>query len=87
MDSIQFRRQEIRGAGDDEIDQALPCSEDTSVSILTAACSASSTRLEAGGDSEMLKDGETVKLTQSAVVLKLIGPVPVQQGGEGGAKK
>jgi len=43
--------------------------------------------LEAGGDSAMMKDGDVVKLTQSAVVLeKLIGQFLYSKAAEGGAK-
>ena len=41
-----------------------------------------------GGDSDMLKDGETVKLTQSAVVLeKLIGQFLYSKAADAGEKK
>jgi phospholipid/cholesterol/gamma-HCH transport system substrate-binding protein len=42
---------------------------------------------EAGGDSAMLQDGDTIKLTQSAVVLeKLIGQFLYSKAAEGGSK-
>jgi phospholipid/cholesterol/gamma-HCH transport system substrate-binding protein len=41
--------------------------------------------LEAGGDDAMIKDGETLRLTQSAVVLeKLIGQFLYSKAAEGG---
>jgi phospholipid/cholesterol/gamma-HCH transport system substrate-binding protein len=63
--------------------------KDTSVSILTSGLLGEQyIGLEAGGDSEMLADGQTIKLTQSAVVLeKLIGQFLYSKAAEGGSDK
>jgi phospholipid/cholesterol/gamma-HCH transport system substrate-binding protein len=63
--------------------------KDTSVSILTSGLLGEQyVGMEAGGDSAVLKDGDTIKLTQSAVVLeKLIGQFLYNKAAEGGAAK
>jgi len=71
-----------------KIDKRYQFPKDTSVSILTAGLLGEQyVGLEAGGDSAMMKDGDVVKLTQSAVVLeKLIGQFLYSKAAEGGAK-
>ena len=63
--------------------------KDTSVSILTSGLLGEQyVGMEAGGDSAVLKDGDKIKLTQSAVVLeKLIGQFLYNKAAEGGATK
>lgn len=70
------------------IDRRYPFPRDTSISILTSGLLGEQyIGLEAGGDDAMLKDGETVQLTQSAVVLeKLIGQFLYNKAAEGGSK-
>jgi phospholipid/cholesterol/gamma-HCH transport system substrate-binding protein len=70
------------------IDRRYPFPRDTSISILTSGLLGEQyLGLEAGGDDAMLKDGETVQLTQSAVVLeKLIGQFLYNKAAEGGSK-
>jgi phospholipid/cholesterol/gamma-HCH transport system substrate-binding protein len=74
------------------IDQRYPFPKDTTVSILTSGLLGEQyIGLEAGGDTAMLKDGDTVKLTQSALVLeRLIGQFlfgKAQESKEGAANK
>ena len=69
-----------------KIGRNFPFPRDTSVSTLTSGLLGEQyIGLEAGGDSAMAKDGETLKLTQSAVVLeKLIGQFLYSKAAEGG---
>lgn len=66
-----------------------PFPKDTSASILTSGLLGEVyVGLEAGGDSAMLKQGDQIKLAQSAVVLeKLIGQFLFQRAEGGGDKK
>jgi phospholipid/cholesterol/gamma-HCH transport system substrate-binding protein len=68
------------------VDKRYPFPRDTSVSILTSGLLGEQyIGLEAGGDSAMIKEGETLRLTQSAVVLeKLIGQFLYSKAAEGG---
>ena len=70
------------------LDKRYEFPKDTSVSILTSGLLGDQyIGLEAGGDSATLKDGDALKLTQSAVVLeKLIGQFLYNKAAEGGAK-
>lgn len=58
-----------------KIDERYPFPRDTTASVLTSGLLGEQyVGLDAGGDDEMLKDGDAIKITQSAVVLeKLIG--------------
>ena len=62
--------------------------KDTAASILTAGLLGEQyIGLEGGGDSAMLNQGDTVKLTQSAVVLeRLISQFMYSKAAEGGSK-
>jgi phospholipid/cholesterol/gamma-HCH transport system substrate-binding protein len=62
---------------------------DTTASILTSGLLGEQyIGLEAGGDGTMLKNGDTLKLTQSAVVLEqMISRFLYDKAAEGGAKK
>ena len=86
---IQFDSKKFVARVTMNVDKRFQFPKDTSVSILTSGLLGEQyIGLEAGGDSEMLKDGETVKLTQSAVVLeKLIGQFLYSKAAEGGDKK
>lgn len=88
VDDIQFENQRFVGRVAMKIDKRYQFPKDTSVSILTSGLLGEQyIGLEAGGDSAMLKDGDTVKITQSAMVLeKLIGQFLYNKAAEGGAK-
>lgn len=88
VDDIQFDGKKFAARVVMNIDQRYEFPKDTSVSILTSGLLGEQyVGIEAGGDSAMLKDGDTVKLTQSAVVLeKLIGQFLYNKAAEGGSK-
>ena len=88
VDTIQFENQRFVGRVEMKIDKRYQFPKDTSVSILTSGLLGEQyIGLEAGGDNTMLKDGETLKITQSAVVLeKLIGQFLYNKAAEGGTK-
>ena len=70
------------------LDKRYAFPKDTSAAILTSGLLGEQyIGLEAGGDTAVLKDGDTLKLTQSAVVLeKLIGQFLYNKAAEGGSK-
>lgn len=88
VDDIQFENQRFVARVVMKIDKRYQFPKDTSVSILTSGLLGEQyIGLEAGGDNVMLKDGETLKITQSAVVLeKLIGQFLYNKAAEGGTK-
>lgn len=88
VDDIQFDGKKFTARVAMMIDKRYPFPKDTSASILTSGLLGEQyVGLEAGGDTTMLQDGDTVKLTQSAVVLeKLIGQFLFDKAAEGGAK-
>ena len=88
VDDIQFENQRFVARVAMKIDKRYAFPKDTSVSILTSGLLGEQyIGLDAGGDSAMLKDGDTVKITQSALVLeKLIGQFLYNKAAEGGAK-
>jgi phospholipid/cholesterol/gamma-HCH transport system substrate-binding protein len=88
VDDIQFDTKSFRARVILNIDGRYQFPKDTSVSILTSGLLGEQyVGLEAGGDEAMLKDGDTVQLTQSAVVLeKLIGQFLYNKAAEGGSK-
>ncbi|MGH8635022.1 MAG: outer membrane lipid asymmetry maintenance protein MlaD [Burkholderiales bacterium] len=88
VDDIQFDGKKFTARVTMNVDKRYVFPKDTSVSILTAGLLGEQyVGLEAGGDSAMLKDGDAVKLTQSAVVLeKLIGQFLYNKAAEGGSK-
>jgi phospholipid/cholesterol/gamma-HCH transport system substrate-binding protein len=88
VDKIDFETQRYVARVVMKIDKRYQFPQDTSVSILTAGLLGEQyVGLEAGGDSAMLKDGDTIKLTQSAVVLeKMIGQFLYSKAAEGGTK-
>ena len=88
VDDIQFDGKKFTARVVMNIDKRYEFPNDTSVSILTSGLLGEQyIGLEAGGDSEMLKDSDIVKLTQSAVVLeKLIGQFLYNKAAEGGSK-
>ena len=88
VDDIQFDGKKFTARVTMNIDKRYEFPKDTSASILTSGLLGEQyVGLEAGGDSVMLKDGEIVKLTQSAVVLeKLIGQFLYNKAAEGVSK-
>jgi phospholipid/cholesterol/gamma-HCH transport system substrate-binding protein len=88
VSDIQFDGKKFVARVTLSIDSRYEFPRDTSASILTAGLLGEQyLGLEAGGDSVVLKDGGTLKLTQSAVVLeKLIGQFLFDRAAEGGAK-
>jgi phospholipid/cholesterol/gamma-HCH transport system substrate-binding protein len=88
VDDIQFDSKRFTARVVMNVDKRYEFPKDTSVSILTSGLLGEQyVGLEAGGDSAMLKEGDTVKLTQSAVVLeKLIGQFLYNKAAEGGSK-
>jgi phospholipid/cholesterol/gamma-HCH transport system substrate-binding protein len=70
-----------------KIDEHYPFPKDTTASVLTSGLLGEQyLGLDAGGDDDMLKDGDAIKLTQSAVVLeKLIGQFLFNRSQETGA--
>jgi phospholipid/cholesterol/gamma-HCH transport system substrate-binding protein len=86
---IQFDPKKFMARVTMKIDKRYQFPKDTAVSILTSGLLGEQyIGLEAGGDSEMLKDNDVVQLTQSAVVLeKLIGQFLYSKAAEGGEKK
>jgi len=88
VEDIQFDSKKFIARVTLDIDKRYEFPKDTSVSILTSGLLGEQyVGLDAGGDSDMLKDGDTLKLTQSAVVLeKLIGQFLYNKAAEGGSK-
>ncbi|OGA54758.1 MAG: outer membrane lipid asymmetry maintenance protein MlaD [Betaproteobacteria bacterium RIFCSPLOWO2_12_FULL_62_13] len=86
---IQFDNERFRARVVMKIDQRYQFPRDTSASILTSGLLGEQyIGLEAGGDSENIKDGGGFKLTQSAVVLeKLIGQFLYNKAAEGDTRK
>ncbi len=72
-----------------EIQKGIEFPADTSAKILTAGLLGDQyIGLEPGGDDKMLSNGDTVKMTQSAVVLEnLIGQFLYNRAAEGPAEK
>jgi len=88
VEDIQFDSKKFTARVTMSIDKRYEFPKDTSLSVLTSGLLGEQyVGLDAGGDSAMLKDGDTVKLTQSAVVLeKLIGQFLYNKAAEGGSK-
>ena len=89
VDSIAFNDQNFMGRVTLHVDKRYKFPKDTSASILTSGLLGEQyIWLDAGGDAANLKDGDQIKLTQSAVVLeKLIGQFLYGKAAEGGDKK
>ena len=75
VDRVRFDSKTYRAVVTLSIDQGYPFSKDTIASILTSGLLGEVyIGLDAGGDTQMLADGNMITKTQSAVVLeKLIG--------------
>jgi phospholipid/cholesterol/gamma-HCH transport system substrate-binding protein len=89
VDQIQFDNERFRARVTMNIDKRYQFPQDSSVSILTSGLLGEQyIGVEAGGDSQNIKDGGAFKLTQSAVVLeKLIGQFLYSKAAEGGEAK
>ena len=87
--SIAFDDQRFTARVTMRIDKRYRFPKDTSASILTSGLLGEQyVGLDAGGDTTNLKDGDELKLTQSAVVLeKLIGQFLYGKAADGGTKK
>lgn len=72
-----------------KLDRQYPFSKDTSASIMTSGLLGEQyVALETGADSVDLKEGDRIKITQSAVVLEsLIGQFLYNKASDGGEKK
>jgi len=72
-----------------KLDKQYSFSRDTSASIMTSGLLGEQyVALETGGDSAQLKEGDRIKITQSAVVLEsLIGQFLYDKAADGGVKK
>jgi phospholipid/cholesterol/gamma-HCH transport system substrate-binding protein len=75
VSDIRFDTANYRAAVSLDLDTRYPFPRDTIATILTSGLLGEQyVGLDAGGDEKMLKTGDTLKITQSAVVLeKLIG--------------
>jgi len=89
VDGIAFDDQNFMGKVTLHIDKRYKFPKDTSASILTSGLLGEQyVGLDAGADTVNLRDGDQIKLTQSAVVLeKLIGQFLYGKAAEGGEKK
>jgi phospholipid/cholesterol/gamma-HCH transport system substrate-binding protein len=91
VDSITFDSERFVARVVLRLDQDYKFPKDTTASILTSGLLGEQyVGLDAGGDTQNLADGDTLKLTQSAVVLeKLISQFLYSKAAEGGdaAKK
>ncbi|MCK6427663.1 MAG: outer membrane lipid asymmetry maintenance protein MlaD [Burkholderiaceae bacterium] len=87
--SITLDTQTYQGLVTLEIQKSIEFPADTSAKILTAGLLGDQyIGLEPGGDDKMLKSGDTIKMTQSAVVLEnLIGQFLYNRAAEGPAEK
>ena len=85
---IKFDNQRYEADVAMKIDKRYTFPKDTSASILTSGLLGEQyVGLDPGGDDAMLKNGDAIKLTQSAVVLeKLIGQFLFSKAADGGAK-
>lgn len=71
VEAIAFDNQTFRARVTMRIDKRYEFPKDSSVSILTAGLLGEQyVGIDGGGDEEVLKDGDTVRLTQSAIVLE-----------------
>jgi len=86
---IRFDNQSFEAVVTMNIDKRYGFPKDTSAKILISGLLGEQyVGLSAGGDTVNLKDGDTLKLTQSAIVLEnLIGQFLFNKAAEGGEKK
>lgn len=89
VDGIQFDNQKFVGRVTLLLDKRYAFPKDTIASILTAGLLGEQyIGLDGGGDDQLLKNGDTMKMTQSAIVLeKIIGQFLFSKAAEGPAQK
>lgn len=89
VDRIQFDNKKFVGRVTLLVDKSYQFPKDTIGSILTAGLLGEQyVGLDGGGDEQLLKDGDTMKMTQSAVVLeKVIGQFLYSKASEGNTQK
>lgn len=89
VDNIVFDNKKFVGRVTFLIDKRYEFPTDTIASILTAGLLGEQyVGLDGGGDDKLLKDGDAMKMTQSAVVLeKIIGQFLYSKAAEGSGKK
>ena len=87
--AIHFDNQTFQGIVTMEIEKKYQFPQDTSAKILTSGLLGDQyIGFEPGGDDKNLAAGDTIKMTQSAVVLEnLIGQMLYNRAAEGDAKK
>ena len=88
VEQIAFDNQALRAKVTMRIDKRYEFPKDSSVSILTSGLLGDQfIGIDGGGDVELLKDGDRVRLTQSAIVLeKVIGQFLYGKAAEGGSR-
>jgi len=86
---IRFDNQNFEAVVTMNVDKRYAFPQDTAAKILTSGLLGEQyVGLTAGGDTAMLKDGDTLKITQSAIVLEnLISQFLYSKAAEGGEKK
>ncbi|MDK2797421.1 MAG: phospholipid/cholesterol/gamma-HCH transport system substrate-binding protein [Tepidiphilus sp.] len=86
--AIRFDPNTYQAEVEMKVSAVYPFPRDTIASILTSGLLGEQyIGLAAGADSEMLKDGDRIEMTQSALVLeKLIGQFLFNKAAEGGSK-
>ena len=89
VSAISFDNKTFQGVVTMQIENKYKFPKDTSAKILTAGLLGDQyIGLEPGGDETYLANGDTIKMTQSAVVLEnLIGQMLYNKAAEGPAKK
>ena len=87
--AIRFDNESFEAVVAMNVDKRYQFPKDTSAKILTSGLLGEQyVALTAGGDTANLKDGDTLKITQSALVLEnLIGQFLYSKAAEGGEKK
>ena len=88
VEQIGFDNQSLRAKVVMRIDKRYEFPKDSGVSILTSGLLGDQfIGIDGGGDIEVLKDGDRIRLTQSAIVLeKVIGQFLYGKAAEGGSK-
>ena len=88
VEKVSFDNEILRAKVVMRIDKRYAFPKDSSVSILTSGLLGDQfIGIDGGGDVDLLKDGDKVKLTQSAIVLeKVIGQFLYGKAAEGGSK-
>jgi len=89
VEGITFDNQALRAKVTMRIDKRYEFPRDSSVSILTSGLLGDQyIGLNGGADTELLKNGDKIRLTQSAIVLeKVIGQFLYGKAAEGGSGK